>query len=171
MYRVYLSFGGNIGDVQGTMVASISSLIATNLCELQLLSSLYKTPPWGNTMQDWFINACASFTTALEPESFLDLCQTIEHKYGRTREVFWGPRTIDIDILLYDAFASYESKRLTLPHPLILQRTFVLKPLFEIAPQLVLKGRTIAEHMACNTDKDMIEYYKPTKAWKNLCRY
>lgn len=168
MYHVYLSFGGNVGDVEDTIIKSIQDLTSSGLCKPERVSSLYKTPPWGNISQDYFLNACAKFVTKLEPENFLRLCQTIELKYGRERLIKWGPRTIDIDLLLYDAFEHYNNDILILPHPFMLQRGFVLKPLYEIAPDLIIAQHAIAEYLAAIPELDTIQQCKNSSAWQNL---
>lgn len=168
MYRVYLSFGGNVGDVEATIIRSVRDLISTGLCQLERLSSLYQTPPWGNISQDYFFNACAKFATELEPEIFLRLCQAIELKHGRERVAKWGPRTIDIDLLLYDAFENYNSDSLIMPHPFMLQRGFVLKPLHEIAPELIIARHSIAEYLKTIPELDTIKRCKNSLAWQNL---
>jgi 2-amino-4-hydroxy-6-hydroxymethyldihydropteridine diphosphokinase len=144
--RAYLALGSNMGDkiaMLTTAVAKISTLPGT---VLHARSSLYRTPPWGKLDQDWFANAVIAIETSLSPEALLEACLAIEAEFGRQREERWGPRRIDIDLLLYDD-ARRASPRLTLPHPAMLERAFVLVPLLEIAPDLVLNGERVASSL------------------------
>ena len=108
------------------------------------LSSLYETAPWGYVDQDIFMNLVVEIETSLSAIELLDVCQFIENELGRVREFKWGPRVIDVDILLYDD-QIIESKRLTVPHPYMTERDFVMIPLAEINPQLIVKDRTVLE--------------------------
>ena len=103
--------------------------------ELAAVSRLYRTAPWGKTDQDWFVNACALAWTTLAPEALLDRVKALEVELGRKPGERWGPRVIDIDIIAYDDVALYTTGRLTLPHPELFNRAFVLVPLAEIAPE------------------------------------
>ena len=138
----YLGLGGNIGDVKITMAAVLQGLDAMDEIDVVAVSSLYKTPPWGMEDQPWFLNCCAEITTSLEPEALLDACQSMERAGKRERTTRWGPRTIDVDILVFEGHEQVE-QRLTIPHPRILERAFVLIPLAEIAPELEFKGEKI----------------------------
>lgn len=118
-------------------------------------SSLYETAPVGKTDQPEFLNLVAEVETALDPEALLDLIQAIERDLGRTRDVRWGPRTLDIDILLYDS-VSVRTERLTVPHPEMTRRRFVLEPLLEIVPDAVLPdGRPVRTLLAAVADQDV----------------
>jgi len=108
------------------------------------VSSLFSTPPWGKTDQPDFLNACAEITTSHEPRELLALCLDAERALKRERRERWGPRIIDIDILLYGNREVHESG-LDIPHPRMLERAFVLAPLAEIAPELVIAGKTVAQ--------------------------
>ena len=114
---------------------------------LVAVSRFYRTPPWGKTDQDWFVNACALARTDLPPFALLDRIKAIEAALGRTPSERWGPRVIDIDIIAYDDIA-IESDRLTLPHPEVFNRAFVLVPLAEIAPGRVVGERRVGEAAA-----------------------
>ncbi len=107
-------------------------------------SSLWQTPPWGYTQQDEFANLCALAETSLAPADLLAAIKKVEADLGRTASVRWGPRVIDIDILFYDDLAS-QNANLTLPHRELFRRAFVLVPLAEIAPDLVIAGRKIGD--------------------------
>ncbi|KXT76556.1 2-amino-4-hydroxy-6-hydroxymethyldihydropteridine diphosphokinase [Streptococcus sp. DD12] len=136
MARVYLGLGSNMGNRLATLEGAYEKL--ANLPQTQLLgqSSYYETKAWGMTDQADFINAVCLLETQLTPEQLLEACQTIEADFGRKRLVHWGPRTLDIDILLYDDLI-LDKERLRLPHPYIKVRPFVLVPLLELAPELI----------------------------------
>ena len=114
---------------------------------LVAVSRFYRTPPWGKTDQDWFVNACALARTDLKPEALLDRVKAIETALGRSPAERWGPRLIDLDIIAYDDLAM-QSERLTVPHPEALDRAFALVPLAEIAPDRVIGGRRVGDAAA-----------------------
>ena len=145
--NVLLSLGGNVGDKTGTMRRAFRALADEPQIELAAVSRLYRTPPWGKTDQDWFVNACALVLTRLAPEALLDRVKALEVRLGRTPSERWGPRLIDIDLIAYDDLA-FTSERLTLPHPELFNRAFVLAPLAEIAPERMIGGRRIGEAAA-----------------------
>jgi dihydroneopterin aldolase/2-amino-4-hydroxy-6-hydroxymethyldihydropteridine diphosphokinase len=142
-----LSLGSNVGNKIGNIRAAIARLDAEEGIEVQAVSHLYRTAPWGKTDQDWFVNACLRGTTRLSPQALLERTQGIEIQVGRLPGVRWGPRIIDIDIL-YAGNAAIESAGLTLPHPEMLNRVFVLLPLAEIAPARIIGGRSVTEAAA-----------------------
>ena len=146
MAEAALGLGGNIGDKRRYVAEAIARLEAGGARVVER-SSDYRTEPWGLTEQDWFVNACVLVETALPPEELLALCQSVERALGRIREIKWGPRTIDIDILDYDGLV-LDEPGLTLPHPRLTERAFVLVPLAEIAPDRVVAGRRVAEWLA-----------------------
>lgn len=141
-----LSLGSNLGDKSGQIAEALRRLDAGG-ARIVGRSSDYRTEPWGNTDQDWFVNAAALVETDLAPEALLGLCLAVERSLGRVREEKWGPRTIDIDILSYGDRV-VEGPSLTLPHPFVLERAFVLAPLAEIAPDLVIRDRRVADALA-----------------------
>ncbi len=141
----YLSIGSNVGDRFENLRQACRGLEKAGL-RLRLLSSIYETEPVDVVEQDWFLNCAAAIETDLPPLALLEKVHLIEKDLGRVRERPRGPRTVDIDILLYgDATLSGET--LTLPHPRMLDRRFVLEPLREIAPTLCVppSGKTVAE--------------------------
>lgn len=140
-----LSLGSNIGHKLGFISQAITGLEQRG-CHILVRSSNWRTPPWGPIPQDWFINICIGLETPLSPHDFLQTCLEIEKHLGRTREIRWGPRTIDMDILTYDS-QEISTPFLTLPHPRMLERAFVLAPLAEIAPDLWVEGRSIQESL------------------------
>ncbi len=140
MNTAYVALGANLGDPAATVLAAFAAL--ANLPESRVAhgSSLYRTAPVGLTDQPEFVNAVAELETALAPEALLDALFDIEQRFGRRRAEKNGPRTLDLDLLLYnDQFV--DLPRLILPHPRLHLRAFVLQPLAEIAPRLAIPGR------------------------------
>lgn len=137
----FLGLGGNLGDPAAAMGKALSLLTRDGRTELVTVSSLYRTPPWGKTDQPDFLNAVARIATSLEPGDLLAACLEAERKLKRVRRERWGPRPIDMDLLWYDG-RSIEIAGLTIPHPRMLERAFVLLPLAEIAPDLDLSGQS-----------------------------
>ena len=145
MAEAYLSLGTNMGDRRHNVEQAVKALTTTPGIKIIRQSSVYETEPWGLTDQPEFWNIVMQIETELPALELLKQCQQIENDLGRKRFVRWGPRTIDIDILLYDNIIS-DSLELTIPHPRMEERSFVLVPLQEIAPHLRLpSGRMIAE--------------------------
>jgi 2-amino-4-hydroxy-6-hydroxymethyldihydropteridine diphosphokinase len=159
--EILLGFGGNIGDVRATIQAALSHLDQSGV-SIEQRSSFYRTQPWGPVPQADFVNACAAGRTDLAPRALLALTQHIEHELGREAGVRWGPRAIDIDILDYDGLA-VRSSGLTLPHPRLTERAFVLVPLAEIAPDRIFAGRS-ARDWAAAADRSGIERLGPASA-------
>ncbi len=145
--KANLGLGGNLGDPPSAMAAALRQIDEMPVCQVVNVSRLYKTPPWGNTDQNWFFNATAVIETDLEPEALLDLCLTIEHGMKRVRSERWGPRTIDLDVLTYGDM-QIATSRLTVPHPHMHERAFVLKPLSDYAPNLIIAGRAVQEWLS-----------------------
>lgn len=144
-YTCYLSLGANLGDRLATLQQAIGMLRDSAKIQLLSVSSMYETPPWGKLDQPAFINCAAAVETFLTPLQLLAVCQEIEQKLGRVRHEHWGARTIDIDLLYVDGLVMDE-KALKLPHPYMLERSFVLVPLAEIAPNMLLAGEKVTQH-------------------------
>jgi 2-amino-4-hydroxy-6-hydroxymethyldihydropteridine diphosphokinase len=144
MARAYLGLGSNLGDKRAMLLRALDGLAATPGLRVVARSGFYRTPPWGDTNQDWFLNAAASVETDLAPHALLAAALAVERALGRVRERKWGPRTIDIDVLLFEGQTVHDPD-LVLPHPHLMERAFVLKPLVEIAPDLEVGGVGIAE--------------------------
>ncbi len=147
MTRAYLGLGSNIGDKAAMLAEAIERLDAWPDIRVVARSSDYRTPPWGDTGQDWFLNAAVGVETDLTPHGLLEACLAIEAALGRVRERRWGPRLIDIDVLSY-AGAQVSDERLVLPHRFVRERAFVLVPLAEIAPDLVIGDETVSDALA-----------------------
>jgi 2-amino-4-hydroxy-6-hydroxymethyldihydropteridine diphosphokinase len=144
-----IALGGNIGDVQSTFDRAIAMLCDGAAVRLTARSSDYRTPPWGVPDQPPFVNAVIAVATSLSPHGLLACAQERERALGRERahQPRWGPRTIDLDLLAYDDLA-IDDTTLTLPHPRLLERAFVLVPLAEIAPDRVIGGIAVREALA-----------------------
>ncbi|MEO6780503.1 MAG: 2-amino-4-hydroxy-6-hydroxymethyldihydropteridine diphosphokinase [Bradyrhizobium sp.] len=149
MADVLIALGGNIGDVRETFRKAIANILGMAQAALLARSSDYATPPWGDEQQPRFINACIEIETGLDPHALLFTLHRIEQKFGRdrSREQRWGPRTLDLDLIAYDD-VSLQKPELTLPHPRLFERAFVLVPLVEIAPDRLIAGRSIAAALA-----------------------
>jgi 2-amino-4-hydroxy-6-hydroxymethyldihydropteridine diphosphokinase len=145
--RIVLALGGNVGDKVLSLRRALSAIAGEPGIELTAVSRLYRTAPWGKTDQDWFVNACALGLTRLAPEALLERMKTLETSLGRVSTERWGPRLIDIDVIAYDD-VTLKSEKLTLPHPELFNRAFVLVPLAEIAPDLVIGGVRVGEAAA-----------------------
>jgi 2-amino-4-hydroxy-6-hydroxymethyldihydropteridine diphosphokinase len=141
MAEALVAFGGNVGDARATIAKAIAVFCDGETVILLKRSSDYKTPPWGVIEQPPFVNAAISVSTSLSPQALLRRAHSIERAFGRDRdaEERWGPRTLDIDILAYEDLVLHEHD-ITLPHPRVLERAFVLVPLAEIVPDWKISG-------------------------------
>lgn len=148
-----VGLGSNIGDRPANILRALALLEERNVLTITAVSPIYRTLPWGFLEQDVFANACALAKTSLDPVKLLAEIKAVETDMGRIETIRWGPRLIDIDILFYGEHA-LETPDLVLPHKEIFNRAFVLVPLAEIAPDLRLGGRSIAEAAtAANLDE------------------
>ncbi|WP_215145747.1 2-amino-4-hydroxy-6-hydroxymethyldihydropteridine diphosphokinase [Exiguobacterium qingdaonense] len=138
---IYIALGANIGERATQLSAAIDEMERTGLTVTKQ-SSVYETAPVGYTEQPSFYNMVVEVETRQSPDELLDILQQIEHRLGRERLFKNGPRTIDLDILFYNE-EDIQSEYLTVPHPRMQERAFVLAPLAEIAPQLIVHGRTV----------------------------
>ena len=159
--NAYLSLGANLGNREETLREAVRRLAKHEDMKILAVSSLYETEPWGKTDQPRFLNLTVSLQTRLSPESLLAVVQALETELGRVRHEHWGPRIIDIDILHIEGVERNTSE-LTLPHPYMTERAFVLIPLEEIASKLVVKGRTVAEWRDAAGDEGI----KRVAGWK-----
>jgi 2-amino-4-hydroxy-6-hydroxymethyldihydropteridine diphosphokinase len=135
-----IAIGGNIGDSRAILSSALAAIKPAKV------SSLYRSSAFGAATQP-FLNAVMVLPSQLKPEHMLDYLQDIENQHGRTREIRWGDRTLDLDILWWSE-GEYRSPRLEIPHPGFLQRDFMLIPAAEVAPDLLLwgKGTTLSEY-------------------------
>jgi 2-amino-4-hydroxy-6-hydroxymethyldihydropteridine diphosphokinase len=160
MIEVGFGFGSNIGDKLANVSAAITALRTSGLVHQLKTSSMYRTAPWGDVEQDWFINACAIGLSQAAPRDLLAGCQTIESRMGRQPTRRWGPRNIDIDVLFYDDLRIAEPG-LQLPHKELLNRAFVLVPLLEIRPDLEVLGIRLADALARLAPTEIARYPIP----------
>jgi 2-amino-4-hydroxy-6-hydroxymethyldihydropteridine diphosphokinase len=139
--RAYVGVGANLGDREATIRRALELLAARPEIDVTAVSGLRETAPWGFTDQPAFLNGAAAVITSLEPDALLAVLLAVEQHLGRTRAgPQYGPRTIDLDLLLYGA-AVLDEPGLTVPHPRLHERAFALEPLLELDPELVVPGR------------------------------
>jgi 2-amino-4-hydroxy-6-hydroxymethyldihydropteridine diphosphokinase len=155
----YVGLGGNVGDAAGTLRAALSALDALPGTRLLRGSRLYRTPAWGREDQPDFVNAVAMLDTMLSAQALLDALLGVERAFGRDRgaeAARWGPRILDLDLLLHGD-SVVDAPGLTVPHPHLLARAFVLVPLLEVAPDLDIPGRGSAREALAAMATDGIE--------------
>ncbi len=171
MKQVFLGLGGNVGDVEGAFVKAIDSFISNDNATVVIASPIYRTPPWGVEDQPDYLNAVLEIGWDGSVGQLADFCQMIERSAGRDRrlEIKWGPRPLDIDILVFEDMVGEESG-IKLPHPRMQERKFVLQPLSDIAPDLFVNGQgkslrelldscdDIAELVSCQMSRDYINF-------------
>jgi 2-amino-4-hydroxy-6-hydroxymethyldihydropteridine diphosphokinase len=145
MNRIYLSLGSNLGDTEENIREALRLL--SEKVSVTKISSFYETEPVGYRDQPWFLNIAAEGGTALSPEELLEFTQSVEKRMKRVKNFVNGPRLIDVDILLYNG-ETIQTDTLTIPHPRMLERAFVLAPLQEIAPGLIVDGRCIGDRLS-----------------------
>ena len=164
MAEALVALGGNVGDARATLDKAVALFCDGADVRLLARSSDYRTPPWGDKEQPPFINLCIAVTTGLTPQALLDRAQQVERALGRDRAKArrWGPRTADLDILAYDDLILNEPA-LTLPHPRLFERAFVLAPLAEIAPERMIAGIRVRDALA-RVDTTGIERLPPREA-------
>lgn len=141
MEQVFVALGANLAEPLAQLQSAVAALKAMEHCYDLQVSPFYRSAPMGDVVQPDYINAVVSFSTSLSPIELLDALQAIENNQGRVRIERWGPRTLDLDLLLYGQ-QQIEQPRLTVPHYGMKQRSFVLIPLADIAPDLVLPCHT-----------------------------
>lgn len=151
----YIALGSNIGKKETYLKEAVKKLYEHPDVQVEAISSIYETTPVGYENQDDFLNMAVKISTSLRPEELLALTQKIEQELGRTREVRWGPRTADLDILLYNR-ENIETEQLVIPHPRMYERLFVLVPMSEICPEI---GEV---QMSAVTDQEGVGIWKKT---------
>lgn len=161
---IVLGLGSNIekenNTREETLICALRLLDETDEITVEKVSQLYQTQPLGFTKQPDFLNCAASVITNLSPSGLLEACLNIERQMGRVRDIRWGPRNIDIDLLFYDDLIINE-ENLELPHPRMTERRFVLVPLLDIAEDFpVYKGMTTQELLDLTVDKSTVKKYK-----------
>lgn len=149
-----LGLGGNLGDPVAAFAAALARLRAHAAVELKTVSSVWRTAPWGKLDQPEFRNMAVLIETSLSADDLLALCLEIERESGRERRERWGPRTLDIDILTYGG-ETIDRPGLQVPHPRIAERAFVLAPLAEIAPDILIGKHNVARLLAAIASDDV----------------
>lgn len=149
-----VALGSNLGDKVANIDRAIALLTSEGDIRLVARSRNYVTDPWGKTDQDWFVNAAIAVETELSPRDLLVRCKDIEQRMGRVVIERWGPRIIDLDLLVYGD-VTMADEDLVLPHPHIGARAFVLAPLMDIAPDLIIGGRSVRSMYAA-VDKSSV---------------
>ncbi|MCY7783544.1 MULTISPECIES: 2-amino-4-hydroxy-6-hydroxymethyldihydropteridine diphosphokinase [unclassified Bacillus (in: firmicutes)] len=149
----YIALGSNIGDRETYLRQAVALLHQHDAVMVTQVSSIYETDPVGYEDQDEFLNMAVEIKTSLNPFELLELTQHIENELGRTREVRWGPRTADLDILLFNR-ENIETEQLIVPHPRMYERMFVLAPLAEICPQVEKEAKN------AETDQEGVRVWK-----------
>ncbi|NLL06114.1 MAG: 2-amino-4-hydroxy-6-hydroxymethyldihydropteridine diphosphokinase [Clostridiaceae bacterium] len=158
MYKVFLSLGSNLGDRENNLMEAIKKIKDMDEIKLTKVSNIYETEPVGYLEQGRFLNMAIKLLTKLAPLELLNKLQAVENLLMRTREIHWGPRTIDIDILMIDNL-KMDTKELTVPHPRMLERAFVLVPLMELTEEGDFEG-DISEYIDNCKDKNGVVLYK-----------
>lgn len=153
MPRAYVALGSNLGDPRQQVLDALGALARLPETRLLARSRLYRTPPWGVLEQPAFVNAAALLETDLSPHALLDALLAVEQVAGRVRDgERWGPRTLDLD-LLHMPGVDMDDARLTLPHPRIAERAFVLLPLNDLDPMLELPGQGRVDRLLVQVDR------------------
>jgi 2-amino-4-hydroxy-6-hydroxymethyldihydropteridine diphosphokinase len=137
--RAFIGLGANLGDREGTLRRALALLAGRDGIDVVAVSSAYESAPWGPVEQPPYLNAAAELETTLEPHALLGQLLAVEAELGRVRDVRWGPRTCDLDLLLYGD-RTIDTDDLQVPHPRLAERRFVLDPLLELAPDARLPG-------------------------------
>lgn len=152
----FVGLGSNLQDPAAQLQRTIAALGRLPGTQLLRASRLYRTPPWGLLEQPEFVNAVVELSTTLGARDLLEALHALERAAGRAREQRWGPRVLDLDLLLYDAL-QLDEPGLHLPHPHLHERAFVLVPLAELAPALRVPGRAAVSELLATVDRAGIE--------------
>jgi dihydroneopterin aldolase/2-amino-4-hydroxy-6-hydroxymethyldihydropteridine diphosphokinase len=159
MLSVLLGLGSNIGNKEENISKALD--LISEVCDVKKISPLYLTEPVGAIKQEWFLNCVVEVKTDYDPEKLLSSFKSIERKLGRTKRIKNGPRSIDIDILFYED-QIVKTKNLVIPHPLIQERLFVLKPLMDLNPHFIhpVLKKTIEELYTSHHWAEKVIFYK-----------
>lgn len=151
----YIALGSNQGDKIANIRQAVQLLSAHPAVQVHRVAPLYASAPVGYTEQDWFVNTVLEATTHLQPQDLLVVTRQIEDRLGRVRTVRWGPRTIDLDILLYGD-VHIDTPELQIPHPRMGERAFVMVPLAHLAPRLMVGGQEAAQRARRLADEQQL---------------
>lgn len=166
MSTAYLGLGTNLGDRMEYLRKGVAGLHAAGGVRVVRLSSVYETEPVGVVDQPRYLNLVAEVHTKLDPHGLLKACQAVEAENGRVRSIRWGPRTLDIDLLLYDDL-EMETPDLVIPHPRMVERVFVLRPLVEINGEIEVAGKPAHEWLTLlqGVEGQGIALFASTQGW------
>lgn len=154
MRHAVLSLGSNMGDSREILSAALRAIGRLPFTKVTKCSRFYRTAPWGGVAQEDFLNLAAEVETGLSPKELLTHLQQLELDAGRVRDVRWGPRTLDIDIILYEGVIR-DDPLLTLPHPRYTERAFVLRPMLDLYPDGVALGVDFSRHLPAVADQEL----------------
>jgi 2-amino-4-hydroxy-6-hydroxymethyldihydropteridine diphosphokinase len=154
-----LGLGANLGDAPAAISNALRTLEDRGHVRIDRISSLYRTKPWGPVSQPDFANACALGETNLSPRELLNEIKLVETQLGRVTSERWGPRAIDIDILFYED-ASLDTPDLVIPHESLFERAFVLVPLAEIAPNLIIGGKSVRDAARAIDGAEVVRWFQ-----------
>lgn len=156
MNKAYLGIGTNMGERLKNLLTACDILQRSENINISKKSKIYETKAWGYKEQDDFLNMCVEVETTLDPMELLKVCQSIEKVLHRERIIRWGPRTIDVDILLYSNI-KLDTEELKIPHPRISQRAFVLIPLKDLDEKILIENKNIQEYLDDLSQKEIEE--------------
>lgn len=162
MNPVYIALGSNMGERAENIKSALKMLAQIDQLNIIAVSALYETAPVGGPEQGTYLNSCAALDTSLSPTILLLTMLDIEERLGRVRDVRWGPRIIDLDLLVYKNVIM-KSPLLELPHPRMSERDFVLIPLADIAPDLVIPGfnQSVSMILSTRPETEDVQLYRP----------
>lgn len=162
--NAYLGLGSNLGNRLENLRYAVHALGSHPHVQLRKVSAVYETEPVGDVSQPYYLNAVVAVRTRLAPEALLDLCLRLEAERGRVRKEHWGPRTLDVDVLLVEG-VHLRTTRLELPHPELTRRRFVLQPLSDVAHDELLEpfGKTGAALLAGCSDTRSVRFFGPAE--------
>ena len=160
MNKAYLGLGTHVGDREEYLKKACKLINDNTKINIINASKVYETKAWGYTDQDDFLNMCLEIQTILTPKELLKVCQEVEQALIRVRTIRWGPRTIDVDILFYNDEIINE-ENLTVPHPRIKERAFVLIPLLDLNEELMIDDKYLAYYLSClsKNERDEVKEY------------
>ncbi|PWV96022.1 2-amino-4-hydroxy-6-hydroxymethyldihydropteridine diphosphokinase [Paenibacillus cellulosilyticus] len=164
LYEAYVALGSNLGDREQTLRQAIEQLSAAEGIQVERVSDIYETDPVGYTDQPAFLNMAVAIRTSLTPDDLLSVLFDVEHHLGRVRDIRFGPRTVDLDLLLYEG-VTMDTERLILPHPRMMERAFVLVPLCDVLTMAHPLRAAVEQSatLACQDGKEGI------KRWITIC--
>ena len=170
MNTVYLSIGTNIGEREQNLVEAVRELATMEAVNVERVSSIYETAPVGFVDQQAFLNIAVKLTTTLDAQTMLERCQQVEQHLGRVRIVRWGPRSIDLDILLFN-HENIETESLIVPHERMFERAFVLVPLAEISEPVTPQLQRAHEQLSqMDLEKEGVVLWKQVKSVEEFVR-